>query len=218
MLHGNYRVWNYHRFRRPGRVDAHAIMKYLLGERDAVNLQRRRRRWRWWWCSCSSILFNLPRYREMHSIAISPGVEDSAHLRTLSFPRPPPPSTFALSFQRVAEEGVGALEGSCIQLITPPGLITSRPGSRPTVQPTHPRLAARLLYLGIPCESFRRKLAWRIRDNNCNGSPGEGLIVQKLFLCFLIIFSPLSQSLCIAIILFQTCKIEYTKHTWNWVY
>lgn len=93
MLHGNYRVWNYHRFRRPGRVDARAIMKYLLGGRDAVNLQRRRwrRRRRRWWCSCSSILFNLPRYREMHSIAISPGVEDSAHLRTLSSPRPPTP-------------------------------------------------------------------------------------------------------------------------------
>lgn len=60
-----------------GRVDACAIMKYLLGGRDAVNL-------RLWRRSYSSILFNLPRYREMHSIAISPGVEDSAHLRTLS--------------------------------------------------------------------------------------------------------------------------------------
>lgn len=127
-------------------------MKYLLG-RDAVNLRQRR-------SSYSSILFNLPRYREMHSIAISPGVEDSAHLRTLSslplprraspvppfFPShsPAPFNVRSLSFQRVAsKKRLRALEGSCIQLITPPGLITSRPGSlvlryKPTLRLYHP--------------------------------------------------------------------------------
>lgn len=131
----------------------------------------------------------------MHSIAISPGVEDSAHLRTLSSspisPSPPslfhpPPSSFALSFLRVARRrGWGALEGSCIQLITPPGLITSRPGSRPTynansnpqplASPCQPSATssrvAQLVSINvarIPCENFRRKLAWRIRDNNCD--------------------------------------------------
>lgn len=111
----NYRVWNYHRFRRPGRVDARAIMKYLLGGRDAVNLQRRRWRRRRWWCSCSSILFNLPRYREMHSIAISLGVEDSAHLRTLSFPRPrhPPPLQRSLSrSSKLPKKGLGRWKGA----------------------------------------------------------------------------------------------------------
>lgn len=106
--------------------------------RRAVNLWRWRARARARRCSYSSILFNLPRYREMHSITISPGVEDSAHLRILSSlaaPRRSRSPRFALSFQRVAEEGVGVLEGSCIQLITPPGLITSRPGSRPTYNP-----------------------------------------------------------------------------------
>ncbi|KAG7207567.1 hypothetical protein KM043_009191 [Ampulex compressa] len=72
----------------------------------------------------------------MHSIAISPGVEDSAHLRTL--PLPPAASTSLPSLLLVPpscrRRGWG-LEGSCIQLITPPGLITSRPGSRPTYKP-----------------------------------------------------------------------------------
>lgn len=92
MLRGNYRARELSSVPEPSleRVDACAIMKYLLGGRDAVNLRLRRR-------SYSSILFNLPRYREMHSIAISLGVEDSAHLRTLSsspisipFPSPSP--------------------------------------------------------------------------------------------------------------------------------
>lgn len=94
MLRGNYRARELSSVLEPSldRVDACAIMKYLLGGRDAVNLRLRR-------SSYSSILFNLPRYREMHSIAISPGVEDSAHLRTLSsspisipFPSPSPSS------------------------------------------------------------------------------------------------------------------------------
>ncbi|TGZ49420.1 hypothetical protein DBV15_09778 [Temnothorax longispinosus] len=143
-----------------------------------------------WWCSCSSILFNLPRYREMHSIAISPGVEDSAHLRTLSFPPPahPPPSTFALSFQRVAEEGVGALEGSCIQLITPPGLITSRPGSRPTVQPTpvpraappRPRRAAVALIPWNPLREFPAEISMLLSRERIPLDPPKSFFPARL--------------------------------------
>lgn len=163
MLHGNYRVWNYHRFRRPGRVDARAIMKYLLGGRDAVNLQRRRRRR--WWCSCSSILFNLPRYREMHSIAISPGVEDSAHLRTLSFPRPPTPfNVCSLVPASCRRRGWGTGRelhpaDNTSWTDNEPARLSSYPTTYPCPAPLPRDLTARLLYLGIPCESFRRKLA-----------------------------------------------------------
>lgn len=84
----------------------------------------------------------------MHSIAISPGVEDSVHLRTSSLSLPHNPVAFPLASRRhfvspsLAElpKGLGRLEGSCIQLITPPELITSRPGSRPTYTPSPSRL------------------------------------------------------------------------------
>lgn len=63
------------------------------------------------WPSYSSILFNLARYRKMHSIAISLGVEDSVHLRTLPPLRPAFRQTFSLSLaqrsSKSAEKGLG---------------------------------------------------------------------------------------------------------------